>query len=104
MAEQDAEEILKKTGRSRSGNRYETLRLPADKVVRIQNLANQCEGIVQKLEAAHREQVRLATSPENQAEDRLATMAKPVDTDPLKNLIQRVQHEGDLEAPGQSIA
>lgn len=102
LAEKDAVELLRKIGRSDLATDIEALRLPADKVVRIQNLANQYEGLVQKLDAARRERDRLYRA-RKQAEDRLATMTKPVDTTRLRNLVRRIQQEGDLEAQAGTI-
>ncbi len=102
LAEKDAVETLRKIGRSNLASDIEALRLPTDKVVRIQSLANQYEGLVQKFNAARRERERLLLA-KKQAEDRLAAMAEPIDTTQLRNLVQRIQREGDLESQVRSI-
>jgi len=97
IAEGEAKEILRKLGRAPDLAVIEELRLPADKTVRIQNLGNQQEGLVERLQAANQDCERLRRDIAR-AENKLKDINVPDGASLLREKIRQIQQEGDLES------
>ncbi|MFW6114285.1 MAG: AAA family ATPase [bacterium] len=59
LSESEAKEFLRKLGRAPDLSAVEELRLPADKTIRIQNLGNQQEGLIERLQSDRRDCERI---------------------------------------------
>ena len=96
-AEGSVREILRQLGRAPDLAQIEKLRLPADKTLRIQNLGNQQEGLVERLQSARRdcERLRLAISA---ADKRISETEILEGSEDLRRKIREIQQQGDLES------
>ncbi len=97
LAEADVEAILKRLSRPPERSEIEVLRLPADKTVRIQNLGNQREGLLERFGAARRDCDRLRREIQR-LESELRDTTVPTDVGALVRSVRLVQNEGDVEA------
>ena len=102
MAERDAEEILRQLGKPPDLKEVESLRLPEDRIVRIQNLANQREGLNQRLEATRLECQRRDRAIAR-AESELADLGAVTDPDRLSLAVRRFQSRCDAESELQAL-
>ncbi|VAX39202.1 Chromosome partition protein smc [hydrothermal vent metagenome] len=97
LAQEKSKNILQKLGRNSELTNIEELRLPEDKIVRIQNLGNQHEGLLERLDSADNNcdsLRRKITSTQKQ----LKEIDLPSDAASLPLVIRQTQQEGDLEA------
>lgn len=97
LAESEAKEILRELGRTPDLSTIEDLRLPTDKTVRIQNLGNQQEGLVERVQSTRRECEKVR-SEISRIEGKLAGIQIPKAAGSLRSTVSEIQTEGDLEA------
>ena len=97
LAEGEAKEILRTLGRPADLAQIEDLRLPADKTVRIQNLGNQKEGLLERLQAARRDCERCRRNIDR-AEQKQSGIHVPVGAASLRTTLLEIQKEGDLQS------
>ena len=74
-----------------------TRRLTEDRVVRIQNLGNQQEGLVERVQSTRRECVK-ARSEIARIEATLAEIRIPAAIESLRSTVRKIQNEGDLNS------
>lgn len=96
LAENEAKEILRELGRAPDLSTIEDLRLPTDKTVRIQNLGNQQEGLVARVQSTRRECEKLRREIAR-IEGKLAGINIPKAYESLRSTVSEIQNEGDLE-------
>ncbi len=96
LAENEALEILKDLGRVPDLSQVETLRIPADRTIRIQNLGNQHEALIERQQAAQRDCDRIRGRL-LRVEEELASTTAPEEPEALNSLIAEIQLAGDLE-------
>jgi uncharacterized protein YhaN len=101
LAESDAKEILRELGRTPDLSTIEDLRLPTDKTVRIQNLGNQQEGLVQHVRSTRRECENIRGE-KTRIEGTLAEIQIPKAAENLRSTVREIQNEGDLESQLES--
>lgn len=97
LAESEAKEILRELGRTPDLSTIEDLRLPTDKTVRIQNLGNQQEGLVERVQSTRRECEKVR-SEIARIEGKLVGIQIPKAAGSLRSTVSEIQTEGDLEA------
>jgi len=97
LAESEAKEILRELGRTPDLSTIEDLRLPTDKTVRIQNLGNQQEGLVERLQSTRRECEKIYSEIAC-IDDKIAGIQIPKAAESLRNTVREIQNEGDLES------
>ncbi len=97
LAESEAKEILRELGRTPDLSTIEDLRLPTDKTVRIQNLGNQQEGLVERVQSTRRECEKIR-SEIARIEGTLAKIQIPEAAESLRSTVREIQKEGDLES------
>ena len=97
LAESEAKEILRELGRTPDLSTIEDLRLPTDKTVRIQNLGNQQEGLVERVQSTRRE-CETIRSEIARVEGKLAEIQIPKAAESLQSTVSEIQNEGDLES------
>jgi len=97
LAEGEAKEILRRLGHAPDLSSIEDLRLPAEKTIRIQNLGNQQEGLIERLQAARRDCERIRRNI-TRAEGKLDEFRVPDDASSLRSTLRDIQKEGDLES------
>ncbi|MBV08835.1 YhaN family protein [Rubinisphaera sp.] len=97
LAENEAKEILRELGRAPDLSIIEELRLPTDKTVRIQNLGNQQEGLVERVQSTRRECEKIR-SEISRIDNKLAGIQIPKATESLRSTVRQIQNEGDLES------
>ncbi|MCA9178294.1 MAG: AAA family ATPase [Planctomycetales bacterium] len=101
-AENEAKEILRELGRAPDLSKIEELRLPNDKTVRIQNLGNQQEALVERLRSSRRDcdKIRSAIS---RIEEEVGNLQVPPDDEGLKDVLETIQSGGDWEGQLRSL-
>jgi len=97
LAEIEVKEILGELGRAPDMSTIEDLRLPTDKTVRIQNLGNQQEGLVERVLSTRRECEKLRRE-SARIEGNLAKIQIPNEAAGLRATVREVQNAGDLES------
>jgi len=96
QTEREVRNLLKSMGRSDDWNAIEQMRIPADKIVRIQSLGNKYEGLEARVESKSDELEKLRR-------DIAKTELKKNETPAIQNSIafrakiQQIQRQGDLE-------
>ena len=95
-AEDAAREILRTLGRPTQLNGVESLRLSRDRTLRVQNSANRQTGLVQSLDRALEDCSGLRGLIE-QTKRALATAAAPADPTKLRNAVEHIQSQGNLQ-------
>ncbi|MDE0863704.1 MAG: AAA family ATPase [Rubripirellula sp.] len=101
LAENEAKEILREIGRTPDLSTIEDLRLPADKTVRIQNLGNQQEGLVARVQSTRRE-CEKTRSEITRIETTLAEIQIPKAAESLRSSLRNIQNEGALDSRHES--
>ena len=94
--EREARDILRKMGRSNDLTCAEELRIPADKLVRIQSLGNKYEGLLARLESKSDDLDKLLRQI-TKNEDKLKETPVSPNASKLRSKIQQIQRQGDLE-------
>lgn len=97
LAESEAKEILRELGRTPDLSTIKDLRLPTDKTVRIQNLGNQQEGLVERVQSTRRECEKVRSEIAH-IEGKLAGIQIPKAAESLRCTVSEIQTEGDLDA------
>ena len=97
LAESKAKEILRKLGRAPDLSMIEELNLPSARTIRIQELGNGKQGLVERLDSARRECEKIRGAIDK-AEAKLAEIQVPREPSGLRNCVRDVQKEGDLES------
>jgi uncharacterized protein YhaN len=95
--EREAKQILRELGRSADLSIIESLRLPRDKVVKIQSLGNQLERLGERRLVA-RKQCEKLQSDVVALQERLKCIPEGADLSRLRASLQWAQQQGDLEA------
>ncbi|MCP4195455.1 MAG: AAA family ATPase [Planctomycetaceae bacterium] len=97
LAEGEASEILRELGRAPDLSTIEGLRIPTDKTVRIQNLGNQQEGLIARVDSTRRECETIRCEMER-IEKRLSQIDIPNHVTDLQTIVRDFQNQGDLES------
>ena len=100
--EREARNILRTMGRSDDLTKVEELRVPADKIVRIQSLGNKYEGILARLESKSDELDKLRRHI-SKNEFKLKETAVSPNALALRSKIQQIQRQGDLESQASRV-
>ncbi len=103
LCENEVRDLLGKLGRPADLNLLEQLRVPTDRMVRIQDLGNQLDGLEARGQAARRDCERAARKIAT-AQEKLASLPPPAPTTELRAIVQELQQAGDLEAAQRSLA
>lgn len=102
LVEEEAKEILRELGHTPDLSGIEELRLPTDKTIRIQNLGNQQEGLIERLESSRREceKCRRAIA---RIEGSIEQIRIPPGASSLRATVRDIQDEGDVESQLDSV-
>ena len=101
-AENEAKEILRELGRAPDLSKIEELRLPNDKTVRIQNLGNQQEALVERLRSSRRDCDKIRSAISRIGEE-VGKLQIPPDDEGLKDVLETIQSGGDWEGQLRSL-
>lgn len=94
--EHQVREVLRKLGKPIDTLAIEALRIPNDKVVRIQTMATQYEGLIANRDSAERDVRRLQLAIE-QSEEKLRSIEVTIRPELLESARSRAQRDGDLD-------
>lgn len=97
LAEREGKEILRRLGRPDNMTDIESLRVPADQIVRIQTLGNKREGITERLQSTRRDRDRIQRNI-REAEAKLEKIQLANGTSSIRATVIAIQKEGDLES------
>ena len=100
--EREARNILRTMGRSDDLTLAEDLRVPADKIVRIQSLGNKYEGMLARLESKSDECDKLRRQIAKN-EEKLKETTVSLSALALRSKIQQIQRQGDLEVQASRL-
>ena len=100
--EREARNILRSMGRSDDMSSVEDLRVPDDKIVRIQSLGNKYEGILARLDSKSDERDKLRRQIAKN-EDKLKETTVSPSAQTFRSKIQQIQRQGELESQASRL-
>jgi len=100
--EREARNVLRTMVRSDDLTKVEELRIPADKIVRIQTLGNKYEGLEARVESKSDELQKLRRDI-SKAEGKLKETPASHNSQAFRSKIQQIQRQGDLDSQAAKL-